>query len=64
MVPALLELAGIVCLTVAGATIDPALAWTVAGFGLLGKAFETEVRAQKAARDGSKGRPGGLTEGP
>lgn len=48
MLPALLEVAGIVCLSVAGALIDPALAWLVAGLGLIGKGFEVEERGRAA----------------
>lgn len=46
----LLELAGLICLVVAGAFIHPALAFAVAGLGLLGKSFEVEgaVRRRKA----------------
>lgn len=57
MLPASLEAAGIACLTVAGALIDPALAWLVAGIGLIGKGYETELarRAEpKPTRTGSK----------
>ena len=40
----LLELAGFIALVVAGALVDPAFAWAIAGVGLVGKAFELESR--------------------
>ncbi len=57
MLPALLELAGIVCLSIAGALVHPALAWLVAGAGLIGKAFELDVRRSKPDAGGIKGGP-------
>lgn len=46
MLAALMEVAGIVCLSIAGAMVHPALAWLVAGLGLVGKAFEIERRSK------------------
>lgn len=51
MLPALFELAGIVCLTVAGAIVHPALAFLIAGIGLIGKGFEAERKARPATSD-------------
>lgn len=51
MLPALFELAGIVCLTVAGAIVHPALAFLIAGTGLIGKGFEVEMKNRPSTPD-------------
>lgn len=50
MLTILLELAGLLCLVVAGAHVHPAAAWAIAGAGLIGKAFEAETAARKAQK--------------
>lgn len=43
----LLELAGLICLVVAGAHVNAGVAFLVAGLGLVGKSFELESVARK-----------------
>lgn len=46
----LLELAGLICLVVAGAHVNAGTAWLVAGLVLVAKAFELEAPRRKTRR--------------
>ncbi|MCP4087866.1 MAG: hypothetical protein GY745_22895 [Actinomycetia bacterium] len=49
--PTVVELAGVVCLVVAGSFVHPAAAWTVAGVGLVLRSLVMDrARAEMAAK--------------